>query len=297
MSKFDIAVAYRCYPGISKIPKYWEDNKLQMIICWLKSMVVCLWDIKAKFFIIADWIPQEREEIIKKSVWKNEVSYVYTDCIWNWKTFEKQIDILLKQTDSDIVFFAEDDYLYNIDDQNWFYEAIQLLKGWKSDFVSLFDHPVVYRWAFMRYKKYFILTKYRIWKTEASTCLTFMTTKKVLKETKHIFDFYVKWCWDYPMWICLTKINVFRFLDIDWNVKSWLPSWKKPSLIQKLLWNFPRQYIYVFMAWFYWWKQILFWKKYKLYVPTPSVSTHLESTDIAPIVDWDQVFNNIKKND
>ena len=298
MSKFDIVIAYRCYPKISKTPIYWSDDKLWMILWGLKSMVACLWDLKAKFFIIADWIPSGWEKIIVDVLWKNEVSYIYTDCIWNWRTFEKQMDLLLKQNDSEVIFFAEDDYLYNINDKDWFSEAIQLLKEWKSDFVSLFDHAVTYKWAFMRYKKHFILTKNRIWKTESSTCLTFMTTKKVLRQTRKIFDFYVKWCRDYPMWICLTKINTLRFFDIDWNYKLGLPLWKKPSLMQRILKNFPRQYIYVFMAWFYGWKQILFWKKYKLYVPTPSISTHLESTDIAPIINWDDIFSIIsRKND
>jgi len=293
MIKYDVAIAYRCYPWISKTPKYRSTDKLAMITWWLKSMVKCLWALKAKFFIIADWIPKEWKDKIIQSLWKCDYEYIYTDHIGNNWTYGKQIEILLNQNDSEIVYFAEDDYLYNIFDKEWWKEGISLLKNKKADFISLFDHLAIYKNYLHKYKKDFIITENKIRKTEASTCLTFMTTKKTLKETKKVFDLYTRWCWDYPMRTILTKKNNFRLFDVDYNYKLWLPWNKKPSLIQKLLKNFPYWTVCFFMSRIYWAKYILFWKKYKLFIPTPSITTHLESDDIAPLIHWDDVFRKL----
>lgn len=292
-NKYDITIAYRCYPKISKTPKYWESNKLEMIKWWLKSLVLLLWDLKAVFYIIADWIQENWKEEIISVLWNHKVIYIYTNSIWNAWTWNKQIELLLEQDYSDIVYFAEDDYLYNISDNAWLKEWISLLKDKKADFVSLFDHLAIYKNYLHKYKKDFIITENKIRKTEASTCLTFMTTKKTLKETKKIFDLYTRWCWDYPMWTILTKKNNFRLFDVDYNHKLWLPWNKKPSLIQKLLKNFPYWTVCFFMSRIYWAKHILFWKKYRLFIPTPSIATHLESEDIAPLINWDDVFKKL----
>ncbi len=291
--KYDIAIAYRCYPWISKTPKYRSTDKLGMIIWWLKSMIQCLWVLNPKFFIIADWIPDEWKDKIIQSLWKCDYEYIYTDHIWNNWTYGKQIEILLNQNDSEIVYFAEDDYLYNVYDNVWRKEGIELLKNKKADFISLFDHPWYYRRYFHKYKKDFVVTKNRIRKTEVNTCCTFMTTKTTLKNTKDAFLKYTKWCCDYPMWLMLTKINAYRFFDVDYRDKLWVPNNKKLKLSQRLLKNFPGESVALWMAWLYWWKHILFWKKYKLYIPVPSVCTHLESEDIAPLIDWDDVYNDI----
>jgi hypothetical protein len=39
-------------------------------------------------------------------------------------------------------------------------------------------------------------------------------------------------------------------------------------------------------AWFYCWKQILFGKKRKLWVPVPGIATHLDNNALSPNVDW-----------
>ena len=293
MKQYDIAIAFRCYPWISKTPKYRSTDKLAMITWWLKSMVKCLWDLNTKFFIIADGISDSWKEEIIQSLWECDYEYIYTDHIWNNWTYGKQIDILLNQSDSEIVYFAEDDYLYNIYDNQWFEEWIKLLREKKADFISLFDHRGIYNRNMHKYKKNYIITENKIWKTEVSTCCTFMTTKKTLWKTKNILLKYTKWCWDYPMWIILTKINAFRIFDIDYSDKIWLPQNKKPRIIQKLVRNFPGEFVSLVMAYVYWRKDILFWKKYKLYIPTPSTCTHLEKEDIAPLINWDKVVKDL----
>lgn len=264
-----------------------------MIKWWLKSLSLCLWSLNAKFYIIADWIPETRRNDIINSLWKHDYEYIYTDHLWNEWTREKQMEILSNQDESEYIYFAEDDYVYNIYDNLGFSQWISLLKWWKSDFVSLFDHAWYYKKYMHKYKRQYIITDSKIWKSESATCLTFMTTKKVLKASKNIFHKYSKWCRDYAMWDILTKINVWRFFDIWYDYRVWLPCNKKPNLLQKFFKNFPLQFVCLWMAWRYWWKHILFWKKYRLYVPVPSVCTHLEKWDTAPITDREKVFESI----
>ena len=59
------------------------------------------------------------------------------------------------------------------------------------------------------------------------------------------------------------------------------------SYRDKLVYNIkvPATRLHLAMVWIKCRKQIIFHKKYKLYCPIPSIATHLESEDIAPLVD------------
>ncbi len=278
MNNFDVVIAYRCYPWISKKPKYRNDDKLMMIKFGLKSLVLCLWNLKAKFFIIADWIPEKWEKEIVDVIWKHDYEYIYTQSIWNVSTRNKQIDILLMQNDAQIVYFAEDDYLYQ---NNWeFKEWIELLKNKKADFVTLFDHPDYYVWNYHRVKHEYIVTEKRIWRTVPSTCLTFMTTKHNLKNTEKQLRLFWKWsCYDHTMRLIITHYNLYRIMDINLKEK-----------FRKI----PVERLYLIITRFYWWKYIIKNKRLKLYAPTPSICTHLEWTDISPLVKWDEIKQNLE---
>jgi hypothetical protein len=41
------------------------------------------------------------------------------------------------------------------------------------------------------------------------------------------------------------------------------------------------------------WRQILFGKRYTLWIPVPSLATHMVSGLLAPYVDWEQEFRQI----
>lgn len=71
---YDIVIAYRCYPNISKKPFLRANDKLGMICGWLSSMVRCLWDLKAKIYIIDDWCP---------ITWEHNIKKLYDDMILN----------------------------------------------------------------------------------------------------------------------------------------------------------------------------------------------------------------------
>lgn len=271
---YDIAIAYRCYPKISKKPFQWSDDKLSMICWWLESLLRCTQDLKVKLYIIDDGCPIERQKDIKKYIESVDFEYITTPSIGNAGTFKKQVELLSHQKDAAFVYFAEDDYIYT---DKGFSEWIQLLKNNKADFVTLFDHRGHYTAYHHSIQHHYIIddTHQRIWKTLPSTCMTFMTSKTILLETQQYLLKYSAWVRDYPLRLWLTKYNIFRWIDIDRSYKD------------KLLYTIkiPATRLHLGMLWIKCWKQVLFGKKYRLYCPVPSIATHLESEDRAPLVD------------
>lgn len=276
--QYDIAIAYRCYPKVSKSPKYRKENKLDIVKYGLTSLKLCLQGLHAKFFIIDDGCPTEYETTIKEILKGIDVEYIKTNKIGNFATYKMQLDLLSQQNESEIVYLAEDDYLYS---EKWFQEAIDLLKKWIADFITLFDHGNYYRARHHSVKHKYYIAKKRIRKTVPSTCLTFMTKKSTLLSTKRIFIYFTKRCWDHPMWLIMTKYNLFRFIDID-----------RKNLVRKII---PIEFIYPIMARVFGRRYICFKKKQKLMAPIPSIATHLESEDIAPLIEWEKVKEYIEK--
>lgn len=268
--KYDVVVAYRFYPGISKNPFLRSNDKLWMICGGLSSLKRCLGDLKAKFYLIDDGCPWERKEKITQSLWDSDYSYIFTEKIGNYATFKKQVEILSTQNESDYVYFAEDDYLYT---DWWFSEWIEMLKNKKADFISFFDHRAHYKAYHHKIKHEYIIddVHLRIRKSIASTCMTFLTSKEVLVETKPYLLWYCKWTWDYPLRLGLTKQNLRKIIDIDRNYidRMWIPT----------------TWLHTAMLWIKCRKQLLFGKRYKLLCPIPGICTHLETEDKAPLVD------------
>jgi hypothetical protein len=71
------------------------------------------------------------------------------------------------------------------------------------------------------------------------------------------------------MWLSLTKRRVFD------------PVAPFRYLLQGLFyWNI------LVKAWLYGWRQILFGRRRRLWVPVPGIATHLDATGLGPNVDW-----------
>ncbi|ADP77608.1 glycosyl transferase family 2 [Methanothermus fervidus DSM 2088] len=259
----DVAVAYRIYPGVSKTPAIFQEDKYKLSKLCLESFRESLGDLDVKIFAILDGCPDRYVDLFKE--YFNDIEFIRLDSVGNQKTFEKQINLLLNQKDSDIVYFAEDDYFYL---PNTFEEMIEFLEYEDVDFVTPYDHLDYYEHPLHQHRKEKRTYKGRIWRTVASTCLTFLTSKKVLKETKKIMESYVHGNHDASLWISLTKININPL---------------------KCLKSREMRYI-IYLAWKYCWKQILFGKRYKLWAPKPSIATHMESTKLAPSVNWKKLI-------
>ena len=178
----------------------------------------------------------------------------------------RQIDIMLEQCDSDVIYFAEDDYFYL---PGQFQEMMDFLNAQDDvDFVSPYDHPDCYKLDLHRGPKWLRTSASHHWRTAASTCLTFLARKEALAEHVSVFRSYARGNYDCALWLSLTKRRVFN------------PVAFVRYLLERSYWKI------LVKAWLYGWRQILFGRRVKLWVPVPGIATHLDAKALSPNVDW-----------
>ena len=267
----DLVVAYRIYPKVSKVPPVFYDDKYKLARLCLESFKESLGDLEVELYAILDSCPEEYVKLFEE--YFPNTHFIRLDNAGNQTTFKCQIEVLLGQKESDIVYFAEDDYFYLPDK---FEEMLKFLEKDDVHFLTPYDHLDYYTHPLHKHKGYTREYKGTEWRTVASTCLTFLTTKRILNETKDVMETYVKGNYDASLWVSLTKynvnpINAFRALDMMAMLGA---------------------------AWIYCWRQILFGRKYSLWAPRPSIATHMENTKIAPNVEWEKIImEKVKKID
>lgn len=270
MKQYDLAIAYRIYPGVSKSPIIYADNKLKLSEICLKSFYDALKGITPYVYIILDGCPPEYKILFEEVLIDIDYEFIETNSIGNGQTFQLQMDTLLSQDKSEYIFFAEDDYFYM---ENAFILTLNALKSKKVDFISPYDHPDVHNIDFHNYKKKYIVINDTKWIISSSTTLTFMTTKKVLAETKHVFDTYKKRNYDASIWISMTKLNTFNFI----------------LFFKYMFTDIPKLKIYLKVVYFNFFTAI-FGKRRILAQAIPSLATHLENNVLAPNIDWYKEF-------
>jgi len=274
-AKYDLTIAYRIYPEISKNPIVFNDDKYKLSDLCLRSLKSSLGDLKVKIFVLLDNCPAEYIDMFKKYFDEDDMEIIQLNGVGNLVTFGMQIKLLLEQNYSNIVYFAEDDYFYL---PNQFKEMIKFLKNnGDVDFVSPFDHIDYYKYNFHNYKSKIKVSDEKHWRNVATTCLTFLTTKEILKDTKNIFMTYTKGNYDTSIWASLTKYNIF-------NPFKLFKYSKKPYFVAVF-----------FKSWRYSFIQHLFGKKRTLWVPIPTIATHMESEDLSPTIDWNKKYNLVAK--
>lgn len=265
--KYDVAAVYRIYPKVSKVPLGFPGDKLRLAELCLKSFRESLGDLRVKLYVLLDGCPPEYEALFKKYFRSEDLDLIHLPGIGNLATFEKQIEILSNQSDSEIVYFAEDDYSYL---PNAFTKALEFLQENRdADFVSLYDHPDYYSLPLHQDACEVRWSGDRHWRTAPSTCLTFLTTRQTLRETARVLKTYCQGSTDASIWLNLTKYNLFRPVRIlKWLFKDW------------------DHFTIIARAWLHAWYQNLFGKRRKLWIPIPGLATHMESTGVAPGFDW-----------
>jgi len=263
--RYDLAVAYRIYPQVSKVPPVFSDDKYKLSEFCLKSFKDSLGDLKVKIFVLLDGCPPEYEKLFKKYFEDEDLELIQLEGVGNFATFGLQIKILLEQNHSSTVYFAEDDYFYM---PGRFKEMIDFLKENSDvDFVSPYDHADDYTLKLHHHPNKVKATLKRHWRTASSTCLTFLTDKNTLQSTKEIFETYTKGNRDASMWFSLTKFDLFDPLN--------LIKYRNEHLYTKV----------VREAWRNTPKQVLFGRKWYLWVPMPTIGIHLESDFLPPTED------------
>lgn len=266
----DLAVAYRIYPGISKFPAFFSTDKLGLSAMCLRSFRAALGGLQVKIWALLDGCPPEYEQLFRKTFQGSELEVLSLNKIGNLATFSLQIDLLTKQTEAPYVYFAEDDYFYL---PNALQEMVAFMREYRNvDFVTPYDHPDSY-YTSSQFERHLVRPfGDRYWRTASSTCLTFLTSRENLILTQRTFRTYSRGNWDCPVWLALTQKRELANPRIHWQ-----------NLFRLAIWG---------QTWRWGYRALLFGKRYRLWVPLPSLATHMESTRLSPLIDWQTLFVN-----
>lgn len=264
----DLVVAYRIYPGVSRVPAFFPTDKFRLSEMCLSSFHRALGGLRVRIWALLDGCPPEYETLFRETLQGCELEILSLDKIGNMGTFAHQIDLLMNQTDAEYVYFAEDDYYY-------FPDAVEKMVAFMrgnadADFVTPYDHPDSYNMS-SRYERHLVRPwGDRYWRTASSTCLTFLTSRQVLRETASAFRSYSSGNMDCSMWLSLTEkgrlFNPRIHLSDSFRAKIWAKTW---------IWGARR---------------VVLGRRYRLWAPLPTLSTHMESTGLSPLVDWQEEF-------
>jgi hypothetical protein len=274
---YDLAVAYRIYPKVSDAASSFPcgHDKYRLSELCLRSFKDALKGLRVKIWAILDGCPPEYASLFTKYFSRNDLILVGLGGIGNQATFLRQIEILLTQEDAEVVYFAEDDYFYL---PGQFRCMIDFLNGHgDAHFVSPYDHLDCYTMELHQQPKWLKVYGGLHWRTAASTCLTFLTTRGTLRRTQAVFRNYKRRSLDCSLWLSLTKHRVFD-----------------PVFFVRQLIHEPFFCKIILKSWFYFWRQILFGKKWALWAPIPGVATHLDIKALSPNVDWRALLEQAK---
>jgi hypothetical protein len=264
----DLAVAYRIYPGISKTPAFLSNDKFRLSEMCLYSFKRALGGLRVKIWALLDGCPPEYEALFRNTFQSNDLIILSLNKIGNLATLSLQIDLLTGQTEASYVYFAEDDYFYFPDALE---KMVVFMREHRDvDFVTPYDHPDSY-YTSARFERHLVRPyRDRYWRTASSTCLTFLTSRENLIRTQAMFRTYCHGNHDCSLWLALTQKLALANPRIHWydllRVKIWVKTW---------IWGINR---------------ILFLRHYRLWAPLPTLATHMESTCLAPLIDWQNEF-------
>jgi len=264
----DLAIAYRIYPGVSKNPAFFSTDKFKLSEMCLRSFREALGGLKVKIWALLDGCPPEYEDLFRKIFPGNELEILSLNKIGNLATFSLQIDLLTNQTEAPFVYFAEDDYFYLPDALEKMIAFIRNNKD--ADFVTPYDHPDSY-YTSSRFERHYVKPfGDRYWRTASSTCLTFLTSRQTLLRTQSTFRTYNRGNWDCPVWLSLTQKHELANPRVHWHNLFRFAIWG-----QTLRWGY---------------RPLFFGRRYRLWVPLPTLATHMESPCLSPVLDWQTLF-------
>jgi hypothetical protein len=272
---YDVAVAYRICPHRSRTPPpVFADSKHDLAALCLHSFKASLNGLRVKIWVILDNCPKEYEDLFA-SLWTgDDLVFVRCSGIGNAATFGKQIEILANQNDAEFVYLAEDDFFYL---PGRFHLMLDFIRNHPDvDFCSPYDHPDFYNHSFHLHLMRIKAEQGQVWKTANGTVCTFLTRKSTLQRTRSTLLSYARKNTDAGMWLSLTKQHVLNPCDLL----------TQPFIFPYRGWSLAR-------AWYFNWRQILFGQRYTLWIPVPSLATHMVAPFLAPYVDWQQEFRRL----
>lgn len=268
---YDLAVAYRIYPKVSKVPPIYYDDKYKLSEFCLRSFKNSLEGLRSKIYAILDGCPPQYEELFGKYFPEGDLELIRTEKIGNQATFKLQVDTLLGQNFAEKIYFAEDDYFYF---PGTFREAVDFMdSNPDAHFVSPYDHLDYYNMDLHNYESEIRAGEKRHFRTVSTTCMTFLTTKTTLAKTKSTFLSYARRNDDASMWLSLTRKRLFD-----------------PLLYANAVLNEPNTIKILGKSWVYCLPQNLLGSRWKLWTPLPTIAAHMDEKFLPPTIEWLKTF-------
>jgi hypothetical protein len=268
---FDLAVCYRIYPRVSANPILGFKDKLALVQLNLETFRAAIGNLKVKMWVLLDNCPPAYPGLVKSIFPHTTMELIELGGEGNWPTFGRQIDILTRQRDSDLVYFAEDDYLYL--PRALEYGVDFLRRHPEADALTLADHSDYHRRYVDRIRSRQYVEDERRWRKVVGTALTFMIRQPALVEGADVFKGYCRGNSDLGLWMALTKLRVFN----PWCCIRGFGDGKFIPGSQAL-------------AWWHAWRYILGGRRLTIWAPLPTLATHMEKRSAALGVDWEQLF-------
>jgi hypothetical protein len=275
--RYDLAVAYRIYPKMSATPPpVFADDKFKLAELCLKSFKESVAGLRVKLWVLLNDCPPAYEKLLTDLWPAEDLVLVRYPGVPPGITLQEQLRILVEQTDAEITYFAEDDYFYL---PGQFEQAVNFLKqNPDADFAAPFDHPDLHTTDLHNLPGETREFGGKKWRSCVSATHTFLAKRDALIERQSFFlrllqDFKGRTCPDLAMWMALTKKRVFNPVKfVRWSIphRFWTGS--------------------IFLAWYHCWRQILFGRRYTLWIPHPSIATHMVAGFEAPGIDWQNEF-------
>ncbi len=271
---YDLAVVYRICPVMSRTaPAVFGRDKFLLSKVALESFKASLGNLRVKMWVLLDNCPSEYEKLFTDLWDTKDLVLERHPGIGNRGTLHRQYQILCEQEDCELIYLAEDDYVYH---PNSFEDVVGLLRKYPEvDFVTPYYHRDYETLGIHQLQKKVIQHAGREWKMVKSTTGTFATRRTALRETHWVFRTLLQKVLfaeqtDLGVWLAVTKFDVFNPISwITWPLTNRFAAWS------------------LFTAWWTCWRQILFGRKYTLYVAIPSLCTHL-ADGLTPLgYDWD----------
>lgn len=235
--------------------------------------------MRLKLLVLLDACPPEYMSLFRKYFASADLELIPLSGIGNRKTFSLQMRLLQEQNYSELVYFSEDDYFYL---PGQFSSMIRFMQtSGDVGFATPYDHLDYYNTALHRYATQTRTVEERQWRTVASTCLTFLTSKSVLRETQRVFNSYgsIPGNSDAGLWFSLTKLKVRNPLTLLNGIAG------EPLVVSVMA-----------RAWYFAWRQVLFGKRWNLWAPAPTIATHMDARLLPPGYDWESILEHASKS-
>lgn len=195
--------------------RYFSDKKNDIKLKYLNSFVkqykkyikLTNPNIKTKFCLICDNTEEPQQEECKEILKKIKHKFISIKSkeliekeknpfdVQHYTLFRTSMELIKKYADDDtVIFFCENDYLYKPSAIDY---AVKFLTNHPLDFLSLSDHPNRYATPhieeenhseiYKNYKLELIWEQKHHWRTSISTCYTFITTLRAIKQYDDLF--------------------------------------------------------------------------------------------------------------